>query len=165
MASRWHAKPNKNLRENARSVVPMLIDDLRAHNNRVVGHPRLKRELHRMRLSGKTLRYAMEVFEPAFGEDFGSCLTEVKRLLDAMGKIHDHDVNTQKLHAHLREMGLFNRATTNTDIRISTSAILKLIHEQFALRRSLFEEMSAVIGHWNDENFKGKVLQSMMIPL
>ena len=165
MTKRWRIKPNKNLRENARLVVPMMIDDLLARNNRVVAHPRLKEELHRMRLSGKTLRYAMEVFEPAFGEEFGSCLEEVKRLLDAMGKIHDCDVNVPGLQTHLREMRLFNRATTNPGDRVSTGAIVKLIREQFAVRRSLFEEMSSILEQWSRENFKGKVLQSMMVPL
>jgi CHAD domain-containing protein len=165
MTKRWRIKPNKNLRENARLVVPMMIDDLLARNNRVVAHPRLKEELHRMRLSGKTLRYAMEVFEPAFREEFGSCLEEVKRLLDAMGKIHDCDVNVPGLQTHLREMRLFNRATTNPDDRVSTGAIVKLIREQFAVRRSLFEEMSSILEQWSRENFKGKVLQSMMVPL
>ncbi len=162
MANRWRVKPNKNLLENARLVVPVMFDEFLARSDRVVAHPRLKKELHRMRLSGKTLRYAMEVFKPAFGEEFGTSLDEVKRLLEAMGKIHDCDVNTPELQAHLREMRLFNRATTNPDDRVSTGEIVKLIREQFATRRSLFEEMSSILERWQRENIKGKILQSMM---
>jgi CHAD domain-containing protein len=165
MPKHWRVKPNKNLSENARLVVPLMIDDFLARNDRVVAHPRLKQELHRMRLTGKTLRYAMEVFEPAFGEEFGSCLEEVKRLLDAMGKIHDCDVNVPRLQAHLREIRFFNRATANGNDRMSTGAIVKLIREQLAERRSLFEEMSSILKRWSRENFKGKALQSMMIPM
>ena len=164
MAKRWRIKPNKDLRENARLVVPMMFDEFLANKDRVVAHPRLKQELHRMRLSGKTLRYAMEVFEPGFGEEFGSCLEEVKRLLDTMGKVHDCDVNVPRLQAHVREIRIFNRATPNADERISTGAVAMLIREQLELRRVLFETMSETIERWTRENFKGKILQSMMVP-
>jgi CHAD domain-containing protein len=165
MPKRLRVKPNKNLRENAQSVVPLMIDDFLARKDRVVTHPRLRDELHRMRLSGKPLRYAMEVFEPAFGEEFEACLEELRRLLDAMGEIHDCDVNVPRLQAHLRAMRLLNHATANTNDRISTGAMVKLIREQLATRRSLFEEMSSILDRWSRENFKGKVLQSMMVPL
>jgi len=165
MAKRWRVKPNKNLRDNARLVLPMMIDNFLARNDRVVSHPRLKLELHRMRLTGKTVRYAMEVFEPAFDEKFETCLQEFKHLLDTMGKIHDCDVNAPRLQSHLREMRLFNRATPNRDDRVSTGSIVKLIREQLATRRSLFEDMCSILGRWRRENFKGKVLQSMMVPL
>jgi CHAD domain-containing protein len=115
-----------------------------------------------MRLSGKTLRYAMEVFEAAFDDEFRACLEDVKHLLDAMGKIHDCDVNVPKLQEHLREMRLFNRSRTKFDDRIPTSVIVKIIRKQHSLRRSSFEEMTVLLDRWNSENFKGKILQSMM---
>lgn len=116
-----------------------------------------------MRLSGKTLRYAMEVFVAAFGAEFESCLEDVKQLLDTMGRIHDCDVNVPRLQTHLRELRLFNRVTVNSVDKVPTGAIVKLIREQLDLRRSLFGEMSLILDRWTRENFKGKVLQSMMI--
>jgi len=163
MARRWRVKPNRDLRENARLVVPAMMDEFLARKDRVVAHPKLKQELHRMRLSGKTLRYAMEVFVAAFGAEFGSCLEDVKQLLDTMGRIHDCDVNVPRLQTHLRELRLYNRATVNSVDKVPTGAIVKLIREQLDLRRSLFGEMSLILDRWARENFKGKVLQSMMI--
>ena len=163
MARRWRVKPNRDLRENARLVVPAMMDEFLARKDRVVAHPKLKQELHRMRLSGKTLRYAMEVFVAAFGAEFGSCLEDVKQLLDTMGRIHDCDVNVPRLQTHLRELRLFNRVTVNSVDKVPTGAIVKLIREQLDLRRSLFGEMSLILDRWARENFKGKVLQSMMI--
>jgi hypothetical protein len=93
MSKRWRIKPNKNLRENARMVVPLMMDDFLSHKGRVISHPRLKLDLHRMRLAGKTLRYAMEAFSPGFDVQFSSSLEELKQLLDTMGRIHDCDVN------------------------------------------------------------------------
>jgi CHAD domain-containing protein len=163
MGKRWRIKPNKNLRENARLVVPIMIDEFLAHSDRVVNHPRLKLELHRMRLAGKTLRYAMEVFHPAFGDEFEACLEEVKRLLDAMGRIHDCDVNVPRLQAHVREVRLFNRTAMTSQDKVSTGAMVQLIHEQFTLRHTLFQEMATILEQWSRENFKGKILQSMMV--
>jgi len=163
MAKRWRIKPNKNLRDNARLVVPLMLDDFFLRKVRVLGHPRLKNELHRMRLAGKTLRYAMEVFAPAFGDDFEGCLEEVKRLLDTMGKIHDCDVHIPKLQASLRETRIFNRSTVAADDKVPTGSMVGLIREQQACRRSLFLEMTGMIEQWSRENFKGKVINSMLV--
>ena len=163
MAKRWRVRPNKNLRDNARVVVPIMVQDFLSHKTRVLGHPRLKYELHKMRLAGKTLRYAMEVFEPAFGHEFGSCLEEVKELLDTMGNIHDCDVNVPRLQAHLREVRLFNRSLTNTQDKIGTGALVKLIREQLDLRNSLFDKMSDIVGHWSLKNFCGRIERSMSV--
>ena len=161
MAKRWRIKPNRNLRENARLVVPMMVDNFFSHTSRVLGHPRLKNELHRMRLAGKTLRYAMEVFEPAFGKEFGSCLEEVKDLLDTMGSVHDCDVNIPRLQAHLREVRLFNRSAANRQDKVLTGSMVRLIREQLALRQSLFGHMSETIEQWSRKNFGGKIVRSM----
>jgi CHAD domain-containing protein len=163
MAKRWHIKPNRNLRENARLVIPIMIDEFLARSDRVVHHPRLNLELHRMRLAGKTLRYAMEVFHPAFGDEFETCLEEVKRLLDAMGRIHDCDVNVPRLQAHVREVRMFNRTATTPRDKVSTGSMVQLIQEQRTLRQTLFQEMTAILEQWSRENFKGKVVQSMMV--
>jgi CHAD domain-containing protein len=114
-----------------------------------------------MRLAGKTLRYAMEVFQYGFGPEFGSCLEEVKELLDTMGSVHDCDVNVPRLQDHLREVRLFNRSTTNAHDRIPTGATIRLIREQTDLRDSLFEKMSITIEQWTRKNFTGKVVRSM----
>jgi CHAD domain-containing protein len=138
-----------------------MVDDFLSHKDRVINHPRLKHDLHRMRLAGKTLRYAMEVFEPGFQAQFSSCLEEVKRLLDSMGSIHDCDVNIPRLQAYLREIRLFNRLRVNVQERIPTSALTKIIREQSALRSSLFAEMTSMLEQWERGNFKTTLLQSM----
>jgi len=162
MAKRLRVKPNRNLRENAQLLVPIMFDVFLSQKDRVVAHPVLKNELHRMRVDGKTLRYAMEVFAPAFGEEFVSCLREVKGLLDVMGKIHDCDVNIPKLQTHVQEMRLFNRSVHTAAAKISTTSMVRLIREQKDFRNSLFEEMKRILAGWGENNFKGKVLQSML---
>ena len=141
--------------------MPVLFDDFFDTRNRVVAHPRLKDELHKMRNAGKTLRYAMEFFEEAFGDEFSSCLREVKQLLDLMGQVHDCDVNIPALNIQLREIRSFNRATVNPEDRIRTKALVDLIRAEQHRRLTMFNEACAVIMRWDAENFRQRVIQSM----
>jgi len=49
-------------------------------------------ELHAMRISAKHLRYTMEIFESLYGEQIKPFISQVKRLQDLLGSIHDADV-------------------------------------------------------------------------
>jgi len=162
MATRAGLKPNKNFRENARLLVPVLFDDFLAYRNRVVAHPRLKDDLHNMRNAGKTLRYAMEFFEEAFGDEFSFCLKEVKQLLDVLGQVHDCDVNIPALNVQLREIRSFNRATMNPGDRIRTKALVDLIDAEQQRRLTMFNEACVIIAQWDVQNFKQRVVQSMI---
>ena len=161
MATTAGLKPNKNFRENARLLVPVLFDDFLSYKNRVVTHPRLKDDLHRMRNAGKMLRYAMEFFEEAFGDEFSSCLREVKQLLDVMGQVHDCDVNIPALNVQLREIRSFNRATIMPKDRIRTKALVDLIRVEQNRRLTMFNDACAAIARWDAENFRLRVVQSM----
>ena len=163
MARRFSLNPNKSFRENASLVIPVLIANFLSHTNRVAAHPRLKTELHRMRLEGKPLRYAMEVFEPAFGKDFTSFLEEVKRLLDIMGNVHDCDINIPKLQAHLHEVQLYNKIASRAQDKIRTGALTRLIREQHAYRRSLFQEMTGILEQWAHDGFESNLAMTMAI--
>jgi len=162
MARRWGIKPNKSLRENARLVVPLMIDDFLSHRERVINHPRLKLELHRMRLAGKTLRYAMEVFEVAFKDDFSACLEEVKHLIETMGNIHDCDVNIPWLQGQLREVRLYNKGREDPADKIATGALVRLIRDRQSLRRRLFDEMVSILRQWMRDDFSARLLRSMI---
>jgi hypothetical protein len=161
MATTSGLKPNKNFRENARLLLPVLFDDFLSYRDRVVPHPRLKDDLHKMRNGGKILRYAMEFFEEAFDDEFSSCLKEVKQLLDLMGQVHDCDVNIPALNIQLREIRSFNRATLNPKDRIRTKALIDLIRAEQQRRLAMFNGACVVIARWEAENFRQRVVQSM----
>jgi len=163
MPKGWRIKPGRSLRENARLVIPVMIDNFLSHRDRVHGHPRLKHDLHQMRLEGKRLRYAMETFEPAFNAEFSTCLETLKQLLDTMGSIHDCDVNIPRLQAYLREIRLFNRACKSAQGRISTPALFRLIREKTAARNELFSIMTQTLERWEREQFRDALLRSMDI--
>ncbi|HTR82108.1 MAG TPA: CHAD domain-containing protein [Bacteroidota bacterium] len=161
MAKRSVLKPNKSFRENARLLLPVLLDDFLSRKDRIVGHPRLKNDFHKMRLAGKTLRYAMEVFQAAFGDEFSGCLDDVKQLLDVMGQVTDCDVNVPVLRLHLREMRSFNRVTASQHDAIRTKALTDLIHIQQTRRTELFNEACASIERLGAEDFRQRLIRSM----
>jgi CHAD domain-containing protein len=46
-------------------------------------------EMHRLRIDLKKLRYAMELFQPIFGDDYGALYERVERLQELLGAHHD----------------------------------------------------------------------------
>ena len=161
MAKRAVIKPNKSLRDNARILVPHLLERFLSLKVRVIAHPRLKKDFHAMRIAGKTLRYAMEVFEAGFGEEFAACLDDVKRLLETMGRVHDCDMSIPTLQTHLREIRSFNRVTANAGDRMRTRAITELIRAQQACRHSEYTRTCAIIEEWSAKNFTETVNRAM----
>ena len=164
MKRNYPVKKKLSFRENIQIIIPLIYDDFMSYKDRVVNHPRLKHELHRMRITGKPLRYAMEYAVPAFGEDFKECLSEVKNIIELMGEIHDADVLIPELHTHLKEIRRYNRTLANREERLTTNGILKLIRETKEKRKTMFDELCATIIKWLNEGFRTRIIASMEVP-
>jgi CHAD domain-containing protein len=82
----YPVKKSRSLKENVKVILPLMYDDFMAFKNRVVNHPRLKIPMHRMRIKGKPMRYAMEYVEFAFSRRFHDCLDEIKDVIELMGE-------------------------------------------------------------------------------
>lgn len=54
--------------------------------------PTCVEELHNMRIAAKRLRYTLEVFAPALGEEAASVVELVTDIQEQLGQIHDCDV-------------------------------------------------------------------------
>ena len=160
----YPVKKKLPFRENIQIIIPLIYDDFMSYKDRVVNHPRLKHELHRMRITGKPLRYAMEYAVPAFGEDFKKCLTEVKNIIELLGEIHDADVLIPELHTHLKEIRRYNKTLTNREERLTTNGILKLIRETKEKRKTMFAELCGIIIKWLNEGFRTRLISSMNAP-
>ena len=155
------AKPKLSLRENGRIILPSMYDELISHSERVIHHPRLRDELHQMRLAGKPLRYAMEVFEPAFNKTFSVCLDEIKRFIELVGKVHDYDVTLLRLQDFLQEIHLFNRSCTRTIDRLSTRGIRTLIQRHRDQRVADYAAVCAILTEWKQVHFRNRLVRSM----
>src|SRR5438876_4318869 len=108
MGRRWTVAPKDSFYENVKVIVPLMYDRFMSHAESVVNHPRLTGELHRMRIEGKPLRYLLELFENRLGEPMKRCFTEIKDMVELMGKVHDCDIMILMLQNHLRELRFFN---------------------------------------------------------
>ena len=163
MKGRIKVKANKSLSENAIVFLTEMYDRLVSHQEKVIGHPLLKTELHRMRIAGKPLRYAMEIFEPTLGKKYKICLDELKHLIELMGIVHDCDVMKLSLQNYLQELRLYNYSCNNKFEKISTTDITQLIERQSKQRATSFAEMCTVLRTWKRENFRGRLVKSFIM--
>jgi CHAD domain-containing protein len=157
----YPVKAKKSLRENIQIILPMMFDDFMSYHDRVLGHPRLKTELHRMRITGKPMRYAMEYAESAFGKNFKYCLEEIKNIIELMGEIHDCDATIPEIALQLRELRQFNRTLSNNGEKFSTSGLIGLIKELKQKRNKLYDDFSSILEKWVKESFRTKLISSM----
>jgi inorganic triphosphatase YgiF len=76
---------------NARLIAKARLEDLYQWDH-AVDNPYNIRELHDMRIAAKRLRYTFEVFEEVLPEASKAIVSELTRLQDELGEIHDSDV-------------------------------------------------------------------------
>ncbi|HEY3249930.1 MAG TPA: CHAD domain-containing protein [Ignavibacteria bacterium] len=161
MKKNYPVKKRLSLKENIQIILPLMYDDLMLYKQDVVTKPLAKNTLHRMRITGKPLRYAMEIGEVAFGEEFSKCYIEVKNAVELMGEIHDADVMIPELGLHLKEIRLFNQTIPVFKERISTKGIRKIMEVLKQKRREMYAELCKTLNEWESTNFRKKLLNSM----
>jgi hypothetical protein len=88
---------------NAARIVPVRVAELLSWEP-FVSDPTRVEELHNMRISAKRLRYTMELFAPFYGPDFKAAISQIKKIQEQLGNIHDADVMVPALADHLRRL-------------------------------------------------------------
>jgi triphosphatase len=152
---------DKSFRDYAYMIIPAMYDRVMEYKNSVIGHPRRKEELHRMRIQTKPLRYALETYQNIFAEDFKKNLKAVKSFVERIGTIHDIDVLIPVLKDYLGEINLYNSNLDNKLQRIPTSVLLEFIKKLNADRKQNFEELCDILRKWESEDFRQKLIMSM----
>lgn len=66
--------------------------------------PLKMKPLHRMRISAKHLRYALELFEPCWGSELVSVAKKVAALQSSLGELHDADIWMETFGHHLNHV-------------------------------------------------------------
>jgi CHAD domain-containing protein len=74
------------LADAARDVLPELIEALRASGTADL---KVVENLHQMRITGKRLRYALEIFAPCFDDRFRDAYGNIEALQEHLGAIND----------------------------------------------------------------------------
>ena len=93
--------PENSSLANAALIIPVRAAELLAWERHIHDPSRVS-ELHQMRIAAKRLRYTMEIFAGLYGPEFAETLKSVKGMQEHLGNIHDADVLTPELAAHLR---------------------------------------------------------------
>ena len=162
MRTRPDAK--RSVRDNARILLPPLMDRFLRHGKDVAHHPLRIEELHRMRLDGKSLRYVMEFFARDFGKEFAALLHELKHVLQVMGRIHDCDILLPKAHAMARDLHAFNRRIHSRSGQIPPAALEWFIETERQQRTAMFTEVSTQIDRWVAEDLTGRLRRTLIYP-
>jgi len=93
------------LDDNARRIVKVRLDELRSFAPKALD-PTEVETLHDMRIAAKRLRYVLEITSPALGPAAEEGAQAAKELQDLLGKIHDCDVMTPRVRAHVKLLRL-----------------------------------------------------------
>lgn len=92
--------PNAQTDVNARKVLAVRIAELYSYDP-AVSEPAWSLELHDMRIAAKRLRYTLELFAPQFGEHGKRQIDRIKQVQEALGNLHDRDVEIEMVGAEL----------------------------------------------------------------
>ena len=128
----------------ARKSLPSFVDSVREDGQADLA---VYDNLHQFRISGKRLRYAMEVFAPCFGDEFKQLYDRVEKLQDRLGAINDTVEIIERLTdfaTDIQEDDAGLSGSLNRDDR--QNAIERLLDEY---RHSLNEQTQIFLEEWN----------------
>jgi CHAD domain-containing protein len=145
---------NLNFKENGALIFPILYERVNRFTDKVHNHPRNKIELHRMRIKAKPLRYTMELYLKAYGEDFRKCYEEIKFFVEKTGDIHDIDVISEYVANYLKELRIYNETQKGKKEKISTKSLREYLKFLKARRITIFKEVCELLNKWESEDIK-----------
>jgi CHAD domain-containing protein len=118
------------------------------------------RRLHEMRIAAKQLRYAMELFAPCWGESLTSFSTEVTRMQDSLGDLHDCDVWIEDLGRRLRRR---DEATEESFVSRRALRIASIwLMQHYTKERDRHYRHALDIWHeWEERDFSSSLLSAL----
>ena len=118
-----------------------------------VYRPLRPKQLHRMRILAKRLRYAVELFAPCWGEEFEKSAEEIAHLQTSLGELHDCDVWIVNLGTRLKLKKAGLEAGAGLDPWRDNEAVVWLLYH-FVNERTKHYCYSLARWHkWNREDF------------
>jgi CHAD domain-containing protein len=88
-------KPTRTALENARELLPKLLERYFEAGRKAAKKERTSKKLHGFRLATKQLRYSLELFRPLYDAKLDRKLSTLSELQSVLGKLSDyHSVRT-----------------------------------------------------------------------
>jgi CHAD domain-containing protein len=115
-------KPSHSVIENARGVLPKLVEKYFKAGRKAADSKRSPDELHQFRIKTKRFRYTLELFLPAYGTRLDQELEPIRELQKVLGKLHDYHIIEQKVEGE---------KTLQTNLQRRAKKKLKEFHEQW----------------------------------
>ena len=94
-------RPELNFRENARLILPAVIEEFYVCDPQSSDDPEV---LHQLRIAAKRLRYSLEFFEICYGNRLTRALESIRDLQELLGGIHDCDMMVELLIARREKL-------------------------------------------------------------
>lgn len=89
-----------DVRDAGRRTIIKCLGEFQAMSE-VIYHPFSIKRLHKLRIAGKHLRYAIELFAPHFGESLKPFADGIKEMQTHLGDIHDCDIRIDEIRTHI----------------------------------------------------------------
>ena len=152
---------NQGIRANGLLIVPRFYDRVMRLAKPIMENPdnENSEELHKMRIKGKPLRYAMEFFRFAYGSSFGKLVKEVKDFVETLGEIHDRDILGEQINEFRIEMSIFNDISPKN--KLSLVLLEKLSAKLLLERKKYYEMIRVALQTWNNTNFREKIIYAI----
>jgi CHAD domain-containing protein len=111
-------------------------------------YPHSIQRLHRMRIAGKHLRYAVELFADVIGDGAENLADETKKMQGHLGDVHDCDVWSTEL----RERALAGKSKETNGVAERKAAVWLM--SEFQRRRTKeYRKALALWTKWDDDSF------------
>ena len=117
----------------------------------LVYRPLRPKQLHKMRILAKRLRYAVELFTPCWGEEFKKSAEEIARFQTSLGELHDCDVWIVNLGSRVKKGAL--EAGAGFDPWRNNEAVVWLLHHFVNERTKHYCSSLARWHKWKTEGF------------
>jgi len=116
-----------------------------------VYRPLQTKQLHKLRILAKKLRYAIELFAPCWGDEFKKAAEEIAHFQTSLGELHDCDVWIVNLGARLRKDAL--AAGAGLESWQNNESIVWLLHHFVRERTRHYCDSLSRWHKWQTEGF------------
>jgi CHAD domain-containing protein len=142
-----------------------LVRDFSLGATNVMSHEGSVEIFHEFRISGKPLRYVMELAEPCFYNGFNDYFRKVKKIIGLLGDIHDLDIAHGALGSFCKELQSYNDLTKAAIDHFPVEFLLTAKSGLEVERKNLLEKTLIILHKWKDDRFFKKFLALVNRPM